>query len=282
MKYIRRFREKELIEYLDDKTEYKNVLIMEGARQVGKSRLITEVLKRRSEKVIDLNLEVSPKDCRNIDQCQDFEEFNNYIETTFNITAEEDFILYIDEAQESYMLGRFVRSMKEQWRFGSVLLTGSSMSRLFREDVRYPVGRIQRIMLRPFSFMEFLSAAGKDILSQKIENPESVTRMNHGSLLELCDLYFSTGGMPAVLTAYFNKNKDVREDTLADIEADFYRLFGEEQLEAVEKCLRAVANITGSPFKNTVVYGNSLSTPKNEQVNSILKRLEDWHIILKS
>ena len=46
--------------------------------------------------------------------------------------------------------------------------------------------------------------------------------------------------------------------------------------------MHAVANITGSQFKNTAVNGTSLSNIQNARISLILKRLEDWHIILKS
>ena len=282
MKYIRRFREKELIEYLDDKTEYKNVLIMEGARQVGKSRLITEVLKRRSEKVLKLNLETSTIYLKKIDDCIEFKEFSEFIEDEFGVLSNDRFILFIDEAQESYMLGRFVRSMKEEWKQAAVILTGSSMSRLFRKDVRYPVGRITRIILRPFSFKEFLNASDKSAMAMAVDVPEEISTTRHNSLLQLCDQFFSIGGMPGVLSAYFDEKKDIRDELLANIEADFYRLFGETQLDTVKKCLQAVSNVTGSVFKNTSVDGTSLSNNENENINSILKRLEDWHLVIKS
>ena len=282
VKYINREREKDLTAFLDDCQDHKNVMMIEGARQVGKTSLADEVLKNRSERVARLNLEIEPLDLKRIDRCNDFNDFNDFIEDRFNIASGDKFILYIDEAQESRMLGSFVRSMKEQWRSASVILTGSSMTRLFRDNVRYPVGRISKIVLRPFSFLEFMNAAGKTLPAAKLEDPESISPERHVVLMEYCNLYFTFGGMPAVLSARFDQKRDLREDLLADIESDFIRLFGENQLDMVVKCMRAVANLTGSPFKNTSITGNSLSTVQNERVNSILKRLEDWHLIIRS
>ena len=233
MKNIPRYREKDILSYLNDDRDYKNVMIIEGARQVGKSRLVDEVLKGRPEKVLKLNLEVSSIELKKIDDCRDFSEFNDYIEDRFEVDSEDNFILYIDEAQGSRMLGGFVRSMKEQWRRASVILTGSSMSRLFRAEVRYPVGRVSIIVIRPFSFMEFLSAAGKSGLAEKLSDLFSISSVRHSNLMDLCDLYFSVGGMPGVISAMFDEQLDVREELLADIQADFYRLLDEEQLDYV-------------------------------------------------
>ena len=282
MDYVDREKEKELIKYLDDQVEYKNVLLIEGARQVGKSRLVENVLKKRFEPVLKINLETDSVDLQKIDRCKDFDAFNDYVEDKFNLSTGQEFILYIDEAQESRMLGRFVRSMKERWKRGAVILTGSSMSRLFRPDVRYPVGRVSRIILRPFSFKEFLKSGKKSNLSEKINYPYNISDVRHENLLELCDEYLSIGGMPAVLAEYHGNKKDIREELLADIESDFIRLFDEKYLDLVFKSMTAVANIAGSPFKNTSVTGSSLSGRQNENINNIFRRLEDWHLVLKS
>ena len=71
-------------------------------------------------------------------------------------------------AQESRMLGSFVRFMKEAWAHATVILSGSTLRRLFRAHTRYPVGRVRHLVLGPFSFSEFLRALDKTHLAAEV------------------------------------------------------------------------------------------------------------------
>ena len=94
----------------------------------------------------------------------------------------------IDEAHESRRLDRYVGYMKVSWPATRIILSGSTSARLFRYDVRYPVGRVQRFVVRPFSFTEFLVASGKELLSRDLlGGATEVSPGRHGRLLEYLD-----------------------------------------------------------------------------------------------
>jgi len=193
-------------------------------------------------------------------------------------------ILFIDEAQESRNLGRYVRFMKEEWEKTTTILSGSTLTRLFRNDTRYPVGRVQKLVLWPFSFSEFLRAGDKDYLTRTILKlrPE-VSGKRHQTLLSLYDRYLEVGGLPLVVWAYF-KGEDyrkVRAQIISDYEQDFIRIFGEESIHIARGCLRSVANFAGGASKNTTVIP-SPTTPLNARINAIFARLESWHLIIRS
>ncbi len=68
--------------------------------------------------------------------------------------------------------------MKEEWPRATVLLSGSTLTRLFRDDVRYPVGRVERLILRPLSFQACLRSVANFVGSPSknttvIPNPSS-------------------------------------------------------------------------------------------------------------
>ena len=178
-----------------DMTPNKNVLLVEGARQVGKSSLVRQALEKCNRKYFALNLEKETLLRRFIDDCEEFNEFNQLLRDRIGFDGNSGHILFIDEAQESRKLGQFVRFMKEDWRNSTVILTGSTLSRLFRDDIRYPVGRIQKVTLWPFSFSEFLMALGKEDVANEICNGKTDISLNrHQYLLELYDLFLITGG----------------------------------------------------------------------------------------
>ncbi len=93
--------------------------------------------------------------------------------------------------------------MKEEWPRATVLLSGSTLTRLFRDDVRYPVGRVERLILRPQSFQEFLRSLGKPQLAEAIGAGDlrAISARRHRQLLDLFDQFLQTGGLPAYAAA---------------------------------------------------------------------------------
>ena len=284
MNYIERTIESRLRQLVTHVAHNKNVILVEGARQVGKTCLVQNILKSISCRVIVFNLEVDTMVRSKIDQCHEFSEFQDLLEDEFGFSADENLVLFIDEAQESLKLGGFVRSMKEQWPKATVILTGSALNRLFRSDMRYPVGRITQLIVRPFSFVEYLMAVGEARLCRIIkENTSAISPSRHARLLALYDQYIKVGGLPDVVLAQA-KSEDfglVQRQLLASYEQDFIRLFGEPQMHIAQRCLRSAANHVGFPSK----FSSVIKQPTNKElgdIKSVYSRLEHWHLILTS
>ena len=282
--YIPRSLDLKIKEFISDMTPNKNVLLVEGARQVGKSSLVRQALEKCNRKYFAFNLEKETLMRRFIDDCEEFNEFNQLLRDRIGFDGNSGHILFIDEAQESRKLGQFVRFMKEDWRNSTVILTGSTLSRLFRDDIRYPVGRIQKVTLWPFSFSEFLMALGKEDVANEICNGKTdISLSHHQYLLELYDLFLITGGLPEIVMAHANGKgfEPLLDQLIADYENDFVRIFGEKDIAIVKSCFKSVANFVGSPSKNTSVIP-SPSTPQNARINDIFSRLESWHLLIKA
>jgi predicted AAA+ superfamily ATPase len=283
-KYIPRAADSEISDFLQNSTPFKNVLLVEGARQVGKSSLVEHALQKVSTKATCLNLERDTRICSLIDECRDFSDFDQLLRDRLGFRGDAGEILFIDEAQESRRLGGFVRFMKEEWASASVVLSGSTLGRLFRGETRYPVGRISRILLGPFSFSEFLEATGEKDLAEVIRSEVvDISPQRHQRLLELYNSYLKTGGLPAVVMMEGGQRdySEILAQILSDYERDFTRIFGENEAALVKGCLRSVANFVGGPSKNSSVWPNP-STKINARIAEVFSRLEEWHLILRS
>ena len=283
-KYIPRTSDSEILAFLENSTPFKNVLLVEGARQVGKSSLVNHALQNLSNKATRLNLERDTRICSLIDDCKDFSDFVQLLRDRLGFRGDAGEVLFIDEAQESRRLGGFVRFMKEEWARASVVLSGSTLGRLFREETRYPVGRVSRILLGPFSFSEFLEATGEGHLAEVVRSEaQDISPQRHQRLLELYNFYLKTGGLPAVIMAGGNPQDflEILGQILSDYERDFIRIFGENDAALVKGCLRSVANFVGGPSKNSSVWPNP-STKINARIAEVFSRLEEWHLILRS
>lgn len=280
--YIRRRKDQDILAFINRTTEHKNVLLVEGARQVGKTALTENAIKQSGKRGTCVNLEKDTLLRSLIDGCDTFDVFTRLLRDRLDFQPDADGVLFIDEAQESMELGRFVRFMKEDWSRATVILSGSTLRRLFRKDVRYPVGRVSTLVLGPFSFSEYLVAIRKEALAADVLAPDLVFDPHqHTLLLDLFDRFLELGGLPAVVFADPAEAVAVRAQVVADYECDFIRLFGEELLPIVKACFRSVANFVGSPSKNASVVPNA-SSSMHGKVSEVFSRLESWHLLLLS
>ena len=280
--YIARYKDADMLRFIDSNDAHKNVLLVEGARQVGKTALIKHAIEQSDKRCCSVNLERDTLFRVLIDDCDNFEMFTRLLRDRLDFDPTADSILFIDEAQESMVLGRFVRFMKEDWPQATVILSGSTLRHLFRKDTRYPVGRVKNLVLGPFSFSEYLTAINKTALAADVLNPDiRFDAHQHELLLDLFDAFLEVGGLPQAVLADPGGHKEVRAQILADYERDFIRLFGEDLLPIVKSCFRSVANFVGSPSKNTSVVANP-NSPLNERISEVFSRLENWHLLLVS
>ncbi len=284
MNYIPRLADKEILRFIEDKQPNKSVLLVEGARQVGKSFLVAHAIQASGKQRFSLNLEKETRLRSLIDDCREFKEFDQLLRDRIGFDSTGGQALFFDQAQESSRIGQFVRFMKEDWAHATVMLCGSTLSRLFRQDTRYPVGRVRRLLLGPLAFSEFLIAADQDRLAEAIRADESpFTPQRHDHLLSLYDRFLLTGGLPAVVLESLRggDRSELLAQILADYEQDFIRLFGEADAEIVRACFRSVANFVGRSIQEH--HRCSVAEFAGQwRINEVFDRLEGWHLILRS
>lgn len=250
-------------------------VIVEGARQVGKSYLVAETLRELGRPYQAHDLEKNRALRRQIERTESFEDFRALMTDRYGVRPGT--ILYLDEAQECRKLAEYVKSFTEDWHETQVILTGSSMRRLFGAGVRVPVGRTRSLLVLPFSFPEFLRCGGYDELARFVcSAPGEVVRSRHDTLLELYDRYLLVGGYPEAVKAYWRgeEYRVVLEEILAQLSEDFER---KEQLEPwlFEEALRAVADNLAMPAKLTQV-----ETTKY-RAREVIAKMKRWHLVIE-
>lgn len=279
--------ESQLIEFIGNNEQSKNVLVLQGARQVGKTTLLKKILKNLPHTF--LNLEKNPSIAGEIDQAKDFEDFEAYLKEEHHFDPSKQ-ILCIDEAQQSLKLGSFVRFMKEEWRSATVILTGSLIAELHHTEKkggqeRRPVGRETFLDLWPMTFKEFLGALGQDSLVKTMETfqiGDSLSDLKHERFLKYFNEYLKVGGLPEVVKFYIQgKNHEKqRQDIFKTYEDDFVRYYDLEDINLFRRALEAVAANVGSPSKDTQAV--RLDSPGYKKISGIFARLEKWRLIIKA
>ncbi len=278
---IQRDLEKRLIAHIAHRVEHPNVALLEGARQVGKTTLVEAIRPKLDREILYLNLEEDSRAVYDLNSCEDFAEFETYLATVHQFKGDGQRILCIDEAQESSALGGFVRFMKEKWQHTPVILTGSSMTRIFGSETRFPVGRVTRFLLQPFNFREFLRC-GKEEALLNFKDSFQIPPFLHERLLKYVQSYLDVGGLPAVASSFFDQMdwRQLRRDLYLDYRSDFARIFSATEASLFDQCLRGVASNLGSPSK----YAQMVRTTSAlyRRVPDFLELLESWKLIYKS
>lgn len=270
-----------LIDFIEDTFYPKNVLIVTGARQVGKTTLIQKILQGKPH--LFFNLEKESNLVSEIDQCINFKDFEDYLKIKHHFIPSKT-ILFIDEAQRSEKLGDFVRFMKEEWKKATVILSGSLVNELYRTTQRRPVGRETYLEIWPFSFKEFLIALNQNELVQILSDfklGQTLSPIKHQLFLNFFNEYMKVGGLPEVIQ-YYQHKKDYqkrRKDIYKTYEDDFVRYFSLEEVNLFRRCMEAVAVNVGSPSKDTQAI--RLDAPGYKKIAGIFSRLEKWKLIIK-
>jgi predicted AAA+ superfamily ATPase len=263
--------------YLDSSETHSSVLLVQGARQVGKTLLCAQAIAAlpKSRPSVSLNLELRPDIKLLIDGCQQFSEFESLLKSKMGFMPGSGAVLFIDEAQESKSIGGFVRFIKESWRDTKCILTGSSMSRLFDKNTRIPVGRYETLTVRPFSFREFLRAKGlEENFDPYLCQREHITPFIHNQLLEVFEEYMRVGGLPSSVIAYI-EGKDFRSIQaliFASQRDDFYR---KERMKEhlFSDAMTEVAKQLGNPGKLSHIAAN------HRDASQIVESLKSWNLV---
>jgi uncharacterized protein len=222
------FREKitHLIAWKNKPT--RKPLIVNGARQVGKSWLIKYFGATHFEgNLIEINLEKS-KNLHaifklNFDVKRILFELNLALNT--NIVLGKD-LLFIDEIQACPEALGCLRYFYEEMPSLHLIVAGSLLDFEFRNQP-FPVGRVEIMNLYPMTFYEFLKARNKNNLVQLLELPfDKVPEGVESYFEEDFMLYLIVGGMPECVK-YFTENNDllglksIQDNLLYSYEQDF-------------------------------------------------------------
>ena len=255
---MKRFLYSQLLDWKNKKN--RKPLILEGARQVGKTWLLKEFGKNEYENVDYIN-------CDNNQKVQElFTDFNipriimnlSAIANT-NIIPEKTLII-LDEIQEVPLAITSLKYFNEDAPEYHIVVAGSLLGLKMHEGTGFPVGKTEHLKLYPFSFMEFLLALKKNILVQYIQNHkwEELNPLN-SELIELLRQYYFVGGMPAAVLEFSeSKNlisvREIQKEILSDYESDFSKHAPKNQIPKISMVWNSIPSQLAKENKK-FVYG---------------------------
>lgn len=188
------------------KRKNRKPLVLRGARQVGKTTLV-EQFSNEFKQYIYLNLE-NINDKKIFDDNKQFETVVDAIFFQSNsIKKEKETLIFIDEIQSSPNAIKMLRYFYEKTPEYFVIAAGSLLETVIDNKINFPVGRVEYLLLRPVSFVEYLYALD-DHSSIDSLDIIPLPKYAHNKINDLFKIYTLIGGMPEVVASYI-ENQDL-------------------------------------------------------------------------
>ena len=202
-----------LTRWIDEKD--RKCLVVQGARQVGKTFAIEAFAKNNYDEVLEINFKETPSASEIFSGNLDVESMLTamkfrYPEKNFN---PQKILIFLDEIQECPNAITSLKFWAIDNRF-DVIVSGSMLGIDYKRPGSYPVGYVDYIQMYGLDFEEFLWAIGItedmiSILKTAFENQSQVSSAVHESMMKYFRTYIALGGMPEVVNDYVN-SKDFR------------------------------------------------------------------------
>ncbi len=182
-------------------------LIIQGARQVGKTWLMKEFGKQEFTQVVYLNFESNVRLKELFTSDFDIERIITVVEIEANVKIDPaNCLLIFDEIQE---VEKGLTALKYFYELAPeyyIIAAGSLLGISLQKNNSFPVGKVDFLQLFPMSFIEFLINTGEEKLAHQLvlKNWPVVTTF-HEKLVALLRLYYFIGGMPEVVASYIEE-----------------------------------------------------------------------------
>ena len=190
------------------KSDSHAIMLIDGARQVGKTYIIRHVGQKLFENYIELNLVEDYVGARLFANAKTVEDF--YLAVSMlagdRMKEKENTLIFIDEIQAYPHLLTLLKFLAQDDRF-TYIASGSLLGVTLAQTTSIPMGSIRMVRMFPLDFEEFLYANGMNALvvsslRKKYERQESLDGATHAKVLDMFRKYLLVGGMPDAVNAF--------------------------------------------------------------------------------
>ena len=252
--------------------EPDKILLVNGARQIGKSYLVRYVGKRLFKHFVEINLKEDKEGDQvfaGVKTTNDlYMRLGNYYSKPLG--DKTDTLVFLDEIQSYPHLMTMLKFLNQEGRY-RFISSGSQLGVALSETPSVPIGSIEVEQMYPLDFEEFLWATGvsKEWIEQirgAFEHEESLDESTHELLLKRFQYYLLIGGLPEAVNKYLEDRNMVRvRATHKDIR-ELYRIDASQYDEERKLIIRRIYDMIPSNLENKkkrVVY-NKIENKKGK------------------
>lgn len=232
------------------------ILLIDGARQVGKTYIIRHVGKQCFENFIELNMVEDSLGERLFANTKTVDDF--YLQVSMlagqKMKARENTLIFIDEIQAYPHLLTLLKFLRDDNRF-TFIASGSLLGVTLSETTSIPMGSIRKIRMFPLDFEEFLYANGMNemtisVLRKKFEARESLDEGMHNKMMDLFRKYLLVGGLPDAVNSFLaDRNIQLVREIQSEIH-DYYAADASKYDEERKLKIRRIYDMIPSNLEN--------------------------------
>lgn len=212
------------------KSESNKVLIVDGARQIGKTFIIRHVGKATFENFIEVNMLEDFIGERLFENVRTVDDFYLRLSTSAGNKMKEksNTLIFIDEIQAYPQLLTLLKFLKDDDKF-TYIASGSLLGVTLAKTTSIPIGSIEVKQMYPLDFEEFLMASGFDsfairVLQGKFKNGKSLDVPMHNKMMDLLKKYLLIGGLPDAVNSYLKDSNIVNVRTIQNEIHGYYAM----------------------------------------------------------
>lgn len=262
-------------------------LILQGARQVGKTWLRKDFGETQFEKTVYLNFESSER-LKNLFLADfDIKRIISTIEIEVGHKIQADKCLIIfDEIQEADKGLTALKYFYEQAPQYYIIAAGSLLGVSLQKNVSFPVGKVDFVRMYPMSFFEFLDNIGQNLLLEYLEAENwSVIDAFHDKLVDYLRLYYFIGGMPEAVANYIqfqdlNEVRNIQEKILLGYENDFAKYAPTETVPRIKLVWNHLISQLAKENRK-FIYGQVKKGSRAKDFETAIAWLTDAGLVLK-
>lgn len=265
-------------------------LLLQGARQVGKTHLLKDFARREYADFIYLNFEETPDLASifagDLTVTRLIEVISAFVAKTIH---PDTTVIILDEIQVCPRALTSLKYFHEQAPQYHVMAAGSLLGVSVGKTNSFPVGKVNFLNLYPLSFFEFLLAMGEERLLVMLKENQicaPLPDLIHTRLSDLMQRYLFLGGMPEVVQSYvsgadLNQARNIQKDILLAFERDFSKYTTPTQAVRVGEIWRSIPSHLARGNKK-FKYSDVRKGGRASQFESAVEWLRNAGLILQS
>lgn len=223
---MKRFAIQDLIKWKESRR--RKPLIIEGARQVGKTWLVKEFASIHYKNIAYVNFEeqIFLRDIFSVD-FDTTRILDTISAATHTAITPGETLIFLDEIQEAENGITSLKYFNENAPEQHVIAAGSLLGLELHKQSSFPVGKVQFMTLRPMSFYEFLYAIDEERLAEILQSQNwDIINTFASKLKELLKQYYFVGGMPEAVLSFSESHnweevREIQNDILKSYDFDF-------------------------------------------------------------
>lgn len=231
-------------------SEHRQPLILQGARQIGKSWAVQEFGRSYYDHIAVFNFDRHPELASVFQQTKDIKRILRDLAFYTGVPIEAGkTLIFFDEIQECQEALNALKYFDEDAPEYHVIAAGSLLGvALNRQGSGFPVGKVHFMQMHPVTFREYLRAADDVLFSQTetlVTTHDRLPETIFNQLLQHYRSYQMCGGMPRAVSAYLDglgadAVDAILVDTLKAYAADFSKYVGHKDVPRIHEVWRSI------------------------------------------